>query len=472
MLWFTLISVALAYVSRPDLDPPALNVTANAGDLDGYIFLGPYLGTLAQPGGYIYDFSGELVWLGHGRISGWAGNLQVTEYQGQTVLQLADTVFNVAGFGRGHTKLLSQNYTTLTEIYAGDAHLADFHEFKMVGNDSAVVTMYQPTPVDLSVIGGPSEGWVFELIFREIDVVSGDTKFEWRALDHVKLEDTLWPVKTRGNSSTNAFDYFHINSVDKDGDDYVISSRYYSTVYKIDGKTGDIIWRLVGNQEKVKLDFAHDFQFDKQHDARLHNGTTLTIFDNAMNISDVSSAKIISLDQNKRQATLVALMELPEHLHVYSQGNNQLLPDGGLFVNWGSLGAVTKFNLNHEVVFHATLPEKAQSYRGFQFDWQGTLPEAVAVAVDAGKVFVLWNGDTRVTTWTITKDDKPVVSAPRKGFETVLDLNVLGTYKVVGYDKEGQQVGESSEFTVNDDEVKVEVTETVECPCTTLREVR
>lgn len=447
--WLLLIHLAWAYVSRPDLDPPKLNITTNAGGLDGYMFVGPYSGNLAQPGGYIYDFNGELVWLGYGRISGWAGNLQVTEYQGKTVLQLADSNFHIAGYGTGHMKLLDENYTAVAEIFPGNHRLADFHEFKMVGNDSAVVTVYEPQQVDLLSIGGPVDGWVYELMFQEIDLTLGQAKFEWKALDHVRLEDTLWPIKTRGNSSQNAFDYFHINLVDKDGDDYIISSRYYSTIYKIDGKSGKIIWRLVGNQEKVKSDFQQDFVFDKLHDARIFNGSKLTIFDNCMNISDVSYGKIIDLDQHHKKATLISSVVLPDHLHVYSQGNMQLLDDDGLFINWGSEGAVTRYDQNHQVVFHAKFSDKGLSYRGHKFDWHGRLPEAVAVTASHGKVYVSWNGDTQVTRWEIVANDSPVASAFRQGFETTIDFSKPGTYVVAGYDKRGQLVGKSSEFTIN-----------------------
>lgn len=443
--WLLLLNLALAYVSRPELDPPKLDIKTNTGKKEGFLFVGPYAGSLTQPGGYIYDYNGEIVWLGWGRVAGWAGNLQVTEYKGQTVLQLTDLKFN-NGWGQGHVKILSQDYNTVAEVFPGNHRLIDIHEFRIVSDHSAVLTVYEPANHDLLSVGGSTNGWLLELIFQEIDLNLGEVIFEWKALDHVNLSDSLVDRGSKGDTQFNGWDYFHINSVDKDGDDYVISSRHYSTIYKIDGKTGDIIWKLVGNQAKVKLDFNQDFNFDKQHDARIHGGQ-LSLFDNGVNTSDQSHGKIVDLDQDNKKATLKTDVTSPDKVTATSQGNLQVLDDG-LLVNWGSAGAVTKFDLNNQVVFHATFPTNAQSYRGFQFDWQGTLSEAVAVGVSSGKVYVSWNGDTKVREWAVLSGDSKVALAKRQGFETEIDYGTKGTYVVAGYDGQGNLLGKSLQFTI------------------------
>lgn len=443
--WLLLVNLALAYVSRTELDPPKLNISINSGKKEGFLFVGPYGNSLTQPGGYIYDYNGELVWLGWGRIAGWAGNLQVAKYQGKTVLQLTDLRFN-QGWGQGHVKLLGEDYSTVAEIFPGNHRLVDIHEFKIVSDHSAVLTVYEPSPHDLLSVGGSANGWLLELYFQEIDLNLGELIFEWKALDHVKLSDSLKDRGSKGDSQFNGWDFFHINLVDKDGDDYIISSRHYSTIYKIDGKTGDIKWKLVGNQAKVKSDFDQDFKFDNQHDARLVNGL-LSLFDNGVDTSDRSHGKIIDLDQQNKKAKLKTDVSLPEKLTATSQGNLQVLSDG-LLVNWGSAGAVTKYDSNNQVVFHATLPDKAQSYRGFQFEWHGTPTEAVAVGVQLGKVYVSWNGDTLVREWAVLSGDSKVALAKRKGFETAIDFSTKGTYVVAGYDGQGKLLGKSSSFTI------------------------
>lgn len=46
-----------------------------------------------------------------------------------------------------------------------------------------------------------------------------------------------------GYNSSDAWDYFHINSVDKDADvNYLISARDACAIHKINGTDGEIIW--------------------------------------------------------------------------------------------------------------------------------------------------------------------------------------------------------------------------------------
>ena len=70
-----------------------------------------------------------------------------------------------------------------------------------------------------------------------------------------------------GYNSSDAWDYFHINSVDKDGDgNYLISARDACSVHKINGTTGEIIWRLGGKRSDFEL--GPNVAFCFQHHAR------------------------------------------------------------------------------------------------------------------------------------------------------------------------------------------------------------
>jgi hypothetical protein len=71
-----------------------------------------------------------------------------------------------------------------------------------------------------------------------------------------------------GHNSSDALDYFHINSVDRSrsSGSYLISGRHTSTIYKINGTTGSIIWRLGGPLSNFTLQPGVEFGF--QHHAR------------------------------------------------------------------------------------------------------------------------------------------------------------------------------------------------------------
>jgi hypothetical protein len=251
-----------------------------------------------------------------------------------------------------------------------------------------------------------------------------------------------------GHNSSDAFDYFHINSVDRSAsNDYLISGRHTSTIYKINGTTGAIIWRLGGPSSNFTLQPGVEFGF--QHHARFlsSDGDTeiISLFDNsgarvsgkpAGKYENKSSGKIISLNTQTWTATLVQKFEAPENIFAVSQGGTQVLPNGNVFVNWGSAGAVTEFDGEGKVLFNAYLESgdlwthgDVQNYRGFRFNWTGIPSEELAVAalVKEGrtKVYVTWNGDTETRFWKFFgvdgKGDRFLLGKEKKvGFETSL----------------------------------------------------
>ena len=83
-----------AFRSRPDLNPPAVEVTAQAHNTTaGYIFVAPQEGGAGQGGSMIVDDSGEVVWFRplQGRY-GRAHDLKVQSYRGKSVLTWMDGV--------------------------------------------------------------------------------------------------------------------------------------------------------------------------------------------------------------------------------------------------------------------------------------------------------------------------------------------------------------------------------------------
>lgn len=87
-------------------------------------------------------------------------------------------------------------------------------------------------------------------MFQEINIASGTLLFEWRASDHYSFNETYASPSALGESATEpstAFDWFHINSIDKDTDwNYYISSRYFHTVSCINATSGEVLWTLGG----------------------------------------------------------------------------------------------------------------------------------------------------------------------------------------------------------------------------------
>jgi hypothetical protein len=250
-----------------------------------------------------------------------------------------------------------------------------------------------------------------------------------------------------GYNSSDSLDYFHINSVDRDIDgNYLISGRHTSTLYKINGTSGSIIWRLGGENSNFTLETGAEFGL--QHDARTisrsEDGQTeiISLFDNSGShikgkrgeYINKSSGKLVSLNTKTWTATLIQEFLAPDGIFAFSQGNTQILPNGNALVNWGSGGAITEYSANGTIVFHAYLESgdlwengDVQNYRGFRFNWTGIPHEEPAIVAlahgESTMVYVSWNGDTETDSWDFYGvDDKgrerSLGTESRNGFET------------------------------------------------------
>ncbi|KAF2500904.1 hypothetical protein BU16DRAFT_499701 [Lophium mytilinum] len=467
----TLFSPASAdwkYKSRPDLAPPTLNITTPATSTvsPGYIFVAPYSfpgwdpplphGPL-QPGPYIFTSSGELVWSGFGYISGYVANFQAARWKGKDVIFAFEGSLNgKKGHGHGHTTILNGSYEAIKQVRGAGSKILDVHEFQVLDERTAVVEIYRPTPFELKRFGtGPKSQWIVDAVFQDIEIDTGRLLFEWSSLDHVPPEESVYSIASlafgTGHNSSDALDYFHINSVDRDSDhSYLVSGRHTSTIYKINGTSSAIIWRLGGKHSNFTLGPGVAFSF--QHHARFisHPKSAgddtsieiISLFDNSGpelhsesgEYANESSGKILALNTTSWTATLLQSFPAPAGVFALSQGNTQILPNGNAFVSWGSAGAITEFSPDGTVIFHAYLESgdlwtngNVQNYRGFRFNWTGTPHEEPAiVALTHGEstvVYVSWNGDTETVSWAfygVDNEGREIIMGEkaREGFET------------------------------------------------------
>ncbi len=154
------------------------------------------------------------------------------------------------------------------------------------------------------------------------------------------------------------------------------------------------------------------------------------------------------------QATLVREYTSLEKILATSQGNAHFLPDGNVFVGWGSAPFVSEFSREGELLFEARFPPNCESYKAFRFPWNGYPTDAPAVAVERrpeGKVaiYASWNGATEVESWEVVSGPSPGLlaplgSVPREGFETAMLAQTYGPYVAVrAKDRSGEILGTS-----------------------------
>ncbi len=255
-----------------------------------------------------------------------------------------------------------------------------------------------------------------------------------------------------GYNSSDAWDYFHINSVDKDTEgNYLISARDACSVHKINGTDGSIIWKLDGKASSFHIHknatfcFQHHARFLEQYD----DIEIISLYDNSahgtehgggheVHTAPTSSGKILKLNTTSWEAELVQDYLPPDGLLSKSQGSMQVLPNGNTLVNWGSEGALTEYLSNGTPIFHAyvdsgLLGVAVENYRAFRYNWTGLPneePAIVALSSEEGTtIYVSWNGDTETKLWRFYTNDKETYGGKtllgevyRTSFETKLEV--------------------------------------------------
>jgi hypothetical protein len=120
---------------------------------------------------------------------------------------------------------------------------ADVHESTITEDNTILLTAYNTSQADLTSLGGPSDGWVYDSIAVELDLRTKEPVFIWSPLAHVDVNLTHYDYS--GSNQTDPFDWFHMNSIQKWGDHYLINSRHLWRTYLVN-RQGDIVWYIDG----------------------------------------------------------------------------------------------------------------------------------------------------------------------------------------------------------------------------------
>jgi Arylsulfotransferase (ASST) len=409
--------------SRPDLAAPAVAVLVPArGVAPGYVVLASGVKG-SQQGPLIVDNRGEPVWFQP--LTGVsAANADVQQYAGQPVLTWWEGKVT-SGHGLGEYVLADSTYREIRRVRAGNGLQGDLHEFLVTPQGTALLTAYQSVTSDLRAVGGPPQGQLLDSIVQEVDIASGRVLFEWRARDHVGLDESY------AHYSGGAFDHFHVNSIDVDPDgNLLVSARHTWTIYKVDRRTGRILWRLGGKRSSFQL--GPGVRFAWQHDARRQPDGSITVFDDGDGPTKVESESRglrLRVDEKAGTARLAHAYSHQDYL-AEAMGSMQQLADGGAFIGWGTVPGFSEFTSSGALRFDAR--PAGISYRAHRRAWAGqptTQPDLVVESDAAGRstAFVSWNGATTVARWRVNGGStsagvRPVGVAARRGFETALPI--------------------------------------------------
>jgi hypothetical protein len=438
-------SAFASFHSRPDLHPSKITVETKTDDVaPGYIFFAPKK-KVRQRGPLIVDNEGHAVWF-HPLNLG-ATDFRVQRYRGRPVLTWWQGSSHV-GIGQGDYVIMDDTYRVIATVHAGNGLSGDEHEFQLTPQGTALIPIYNRVPGDLSSVGGPKHGQIWDSILQEIDVATGRVVFEWHSLGHVGLDESYWKLR-KMKGKWPPYDYFHINSIEREPDgNLLVSARNTHAIYEIDHQTGRVRWRLGGKKSDFKM--GPGTVFNWQHDARLHADGTISVFDDGAfpKVEDHSRALILRPDLATKTVSLVRAYVSPEKLLAMHQGGMQVLADGHVFVGWGSEPYFTEFARNGDVVYHAHFGKNQDSYRAYRFEWVGHPRDRPRLAIAAGNAYVSWNGATEVVRWRLVDAGEPsksLAEEDRTGFETKLSLPDSAKRVVAqALDEDGRVLGSSN----------------------------
>jgi Arylsulfotransferase (ASST) len=434
----------------PNLLAPVLQVTARSpAAAPGDLFAAPYAGP-GPSGPMIFEEAGNLIWFDPLPAGIEATNLQVQQLDGQPVLTWWQGLIPPQGFGEGEEVIANSSYQQVARVRAGNGYRADLHDFHITPQDTALITVFDPIYCNLSRWGGPQGGAVTDSVYQEVDLRTGLVRREWHSVDHVPLSASYSSVLKATREWP--FDFFHLNSIDQLSDGTtLISARNTWGLYYLSTQTGQIVTSIGGKDSSVKLGPGAATAF--QHDADVLPNGDISLFDNGgvPKVHPQSRGLVLSLNPAARTDSVVHEYEHSGALLAASQGNMQPLPNGDLFIGWGSEPYFSEFSASGQLLFDAHMHGSYQSYRTYRFPWTGTPPGPPSVAAQAAgatapvTVYASWNGDTRTSSWRLLAGPspsqlQPVTSSPKSGFETALTTPGPEAYVAVQALGEGETV--------------------------------
>jgi len=444
-----------SFRSRPDLRPPVVTVTAHSPTASSDdIFVAPYTGP-GQAGPMILDQNGAVVWFQPLPYNVFATNFRVQEYEGRPVLTWWQGDISVHGYGLGAGEIDDNAYTKLAQVNAGNGLKADLHEFQLTPRGTALITAYDPILCNLRSVGGSAHAGLTDAAFQEIDVKTGLVRYQWTSLDHVAISESYSAVSDRVEWP---YDFFHMNSIDLEPEgNLLVSGRNTWTVYDVEGRSGQILWRLGGKHSSFAE--SEDARTAWQHDPRLLPDGTISIFDNGSfpTVHSQSRGVVLSLNGQNGTATLVTELTHGPPVIAESQGNLQALGDGNWFLGWGQYPEFSELGPEGQTLFDAQFPAFTQSYRSFRLAWTGTPLHRPAFAfkpahAGSGEIYASWNGATALAAWRVLAGPtsgslRAVAEAPRSGFETAIGVppgTVGPDLEVEALDASGRPLGQSA----------------------------
>lgn len=440
----------------------------------GYLFFGMNGGGIGTKSPVIMTQDGQLVWRSEEDFQTTV--FRVQQYRNESVL-----TYYTGNDDRPNTGtfvILDQSYNKIHEVCGAAVNInpdsngtckLNLHEVRISHRDTLLALGHDNRRANLSFLGGPEDGWIKDNLVFEFDIETDKLLFSWSAWDHrdelpLNMSYNLVTNPNRGFDGTSfekAYDFQHMNAVDLVGDDYLVSSRFYSSAIMLNS-SGNVKWYLQG-EHGGSFTLPEDCKFGFQHDIVASSVTNtsmvINMFDNAnyqlTRPSVPSSGLELYLDLENYSVSLKRRLMDPEFRMVTQlTGGYQALPNGHGLVNFAIPPWFREFDEDGELVY-ATQACGGGVYRAYKNEWVGrptTDPKAAArpFAGNQTKAWASWNGATEVATWVFWAGEEADllserIEVPKVLFET--SVKFVRSHQFVlaqALDASGHTLGQSA----------------------------
>ena len=268
---------------------------------------------------YIVDYKGNLRWYHTVEGTGF----KVAHFtKDQTIISILGKNDEPTSYGSEILEINLQG-DTLMHIKKGQGDLKQVihHEIlKKSANEIVTITVDQKI-MDLTSIGG-----------KKNDTINGDGILimdkKGKQLWKWSVFDDLDPLKDKALLKTKK-DWTHANSLnyDKDGN-FLISFYNNGQIWKVDSKTGKVIWKL-GKDGNMKM--AADTNFSQGHAAHINQDGSLMFFDNGVDKKQ-SSVFALKVDEKGKTVKLDFHINLPRDIYNDRMGSAYMVDKDAILV--------------------------------------------------------------------------------------------------------------------------------------------
>jgi hypothetical protein len=233
--------------------------------------------------------------------------------------------------------LMDSTFTIIDSVQVKNLDDNDFHEFQILPNGHYVLLGNDIETMDLSSYYwdghyGNASADVRCGVIQEQDA-NHNVVFEWHAKDHFNFTDADTFALINGPSVR----WTHCNAIELDTDgNYLLSSRNFNEITKINRSDSTIMWRFGGNQNQFTF-VNCPVPFYVQHDIRRISNGNITLFDNGNHYTPHGARGLeFQLDEVNKIATLIWSYSFDSASFSVGQGNMQRIDGTKTLVNIGA----------------------------------------------------------------------------------------------------------------------------------------